>query len=143
MWLLLIVMISFTHVLTWRCCSVKTAAVQNGSVSTQAVQDHTSDTTAVDGILTSDGDIAAAVTDYDVTVSTRSSSHSIFIVYRDNEPLPATAAPSGETVTPHSRVATEFAAWTPADIATRRWSATGRLFLHIDQCWWQSNRHRL
>ena len=46
------------------------AAVQNGTVSGQTL-DHGAETTAVNGVLASDGDIVAAATDEDAAVSNR------------------------------------------------------------------------
>ena len=51
------------------CVSGK-ATVQNGTVSGQAL-DHDADTTAINGVLASDGDIVAAASEEDAAVSSR------------------------------------------------------------------------
>ena len=51
----------------YECVSGK-AAVQNGTVSGQTMLDHSADTAAVNGVLASDGDVPAAVTEEDAVV---------------------------------------------------------------------------
>jgi len=50
------------------CCISGKAAVQNGTVSGQTVLDHTTEMAAVNGTLTSDGEVPAAVIEEDAVV---------------------------------------------------------------------------